>query len=239
MLKRVDHLLWRAERWLAAALFLVMVLVMFTGVSYRVAAREVAAASVDGRGTLYTIGGVVLAVCILAARTRRRNDGLTRSWLASLLIGTLAAVVAFGYVVAVLEVFPTGLEWAPNVALACMLWVGFLGASIATHERRHLALEMGEKIWPRRALRWVQALAFVAAAAMCVFLLALAWLSLKDHHASWSYNPLTSIVEATPIPLWLVFAIFPYTFVVMGLRFLAQALGSAAGRAPQAPERAA
>ena len=40
-----------------------------------------------------------------------------------------------------------------------MMWVALLGASMATYERSHLALEMGEKIWPQKWLRYVKAVA--------------------------------------------------------------------------------
>lgn len=226
-IQRVDQVLWQIERWLAAALFLFMTAVMFANVVFRVMKRQFARAEVNGYETIAVLVAILLVACVAGARTSPRKDGSTRPWVMSVLVGIAAAAVCAGFVWAVMTIFPNGLVWGPNVAMCAMLWVALLGASIATYERRHLTLEMGEKIWPKKVLRYVQALAFLSAVAACVFLLLLAWDSLMQHRADWLRNPITGHIEATEIPRWVVFLIFPYTFIVMGLRFLGQAVRSA------------
>jgi hypothetical protein len=57
---------------------------------------------------------------------------------------------------------------AQKLALVMMLWVALLGASMATYERSHLALEMGEKLWPARLVPYVKATSLALASAFCV-----------------------------------------------------------------------
>jgi hypothetical protein len=81
---------------------------------------------------------------------------------------------------------------------------------------------MGEKIWRGKALVVARALAWLSAAGVCVFLLVLSYLSISEHYEGWTINHLSGNLLPTPIPKWVVFLIFPYTLIVMTLRFLAQ-----------------
>ena len=38
------------------------------------------------------------------------------------------------------------IQGGPNMAVALMVWVGFLGASLATMERKHLAVDATERL---------------------------------------------------------------------------------------------
>jgi TRAP-type C4-dicarboxylate transport system permease small subunit len=245
VLQKIDHGVYQAERWLAGGLFLLMVVVMFLMVTQRVFSRP------EGRlgvwlidrfgiepafayGTLSTIIhlAVTFVLCLAAFVTMKPlRGGKLKLWLA--IPGAVGATgILVGYVKLVLWFFPNGLIWGSKFSLAAMLWVGFLGASIATYEKRHLALEMGEKLWPAKAARFVRALAYLSAAAMCGLLLYLAVVSVLDHHHTWQNSRhLTGILLLElPIPNWLVFMIFPYTFGVMTLRFLGQHAAALAGR---------
>lgn len=231
-LRRVDYVLWQGERWLAAVLFLFMTALMFLNVVHRVIDRQLARAEANGYGTITWEIAILVVVCIAGARTSPRKDGSRRPWALCLGVGIAAAAVCVGFVWAVMKVFPNGLVWGPFVAMCAMLWVALLGASIATYERRHLTLEMGEKIWPKKLLKYIKALSLLAAVVACVVLLLLAYKSLTAHRADWIHNPLTGHIEDTKIPRWVVFLIFPYTFIVMAARFLGQAAQSATSRAP-------
>ncbi len=244
---RADRALWRVERWLAGGLFLAMVLVVATSVIHRVFSREegrlstlllnvlqrlgVAAdpATVHGSGSLainLSLGGLA---AVMAARTLKPS-GTARE-----LAGVAALIWAggVGLVAAILALFPNGLVFGPAVALACMLWVGFLGASIATYEKRHLALEVADKIWPAPAQRWVQGVAGLLTAILCALLTALTAISLSGHHATWTINPLAGRLLPTEIPNWTVFMVLPYTFAVMSLRFTGAGVSRLAGLPPR------
>lgn len=244
-LRKLDHAVYRVERAVAGALFLFMALVMFASVLHRIYSREEGRLSSALLALLRALGfspdpatihGPVSAALNLAIafglaygalRTMKLARPPSRRRAAAMAAGIAAALGMF--VKGILVALPNGLDWANVVALACMLWVGFLGASIATYEKKHLALEMGEKIWPPSLLPYVGGLAKVATAGLTVFLLYLAVISLRDHYAGWIVNHLAGNLLPTSIPKWAVFVIFPYTFVVMSLRFLGGAVSSLSG----------
>lgn len=235
LIQRVDAALYRLERAVAGLLFLFMAFIMFASVTHRVFSREEGRLAVLVGDLLASLGlplehdtlhgpvsgslsfAIGLWLAYAALRTMKRETPLpVAKALAYAFVITLAIA---GVIKLLLFLLPNGLVWGPVVALACMLWVGFLGASIATYEKRHLALEMGEKIWPERMMPGVRALAMAVTCLFVGFLLALSILSIKDHHAGWVVNHLAGNLLPTEIPKWMVFLIFPYTFTVMGLRF--------------------
>ena len=247
-LSRLDAAVYRIERVAAASAFLLMGGVMFIAVVQRVYANQESRIGVGVLKLAHALGAspdpatvhgpVSLVINLLltfllsyaALRTAKRKRPPSRP--KDLALALLATLALAGLVKLVLTVWATGFEWAPSVALACMLFVGFLGASLATYEKRHLALEMGEKIWPKPALRYVKAMANLTTATMMVFLLALAVISLRLHIATWLVNPLVGLLQGTSkTPAWIAFLVFPYAFFVMTVRFVGLALGHFRGTA--------
>lgn len=235
VLDRIDRGVYRAEQAVAGALFFGMFAVMFVSVSHRVFSRgegrlstailklaQVAGLTPDPE---FVHGPVSLGVNLLltlllsyvAVRTMKRRTLLPTPQAWALAV-TLTAVLAL-LVWALLELLPSGLIWGPAVGLACLLWVGFLGASLATYEKKHLALEMAEKLWPQALQRPVRGLAMLVTGAACAFLLVLAWLSISDHYATWVRDPEAGHLLPTEIPRWTLLTVLPWTFAMMTLRF--------------------
>lgn len=260
LLQKIDRAVYRVERALAGGLFLAMVGVMFTYVVHLIYSSQEGKLSAALLAILRKLGshpdpttihgwvsdvmnvGIAFLLAYAGVRTTRREPPFPRLHALAYAAGATAAGAAL--VKLVLWIFAGGIEWGPAFALACMLWVGFLGASLATYEKRHLALEMGEKIWGTGKLsRIVKALAMVVTAAFCLFLLYLAWRSVKMHYVEWAKHdppvPGERLSGDTWIPIWAVFAIFPYTFLVMCLRFAGQAVGALGPAPAPAPGEAA
>lgn len=263
-LRKLDAQICRVEKALAGSLFFTMAAIMFAAVVADVFAREEGRLSLLAIKLLNLLGagidhhsktmhrdvspwlnlGVSWLLCFAGLRTMVRQPPLTRRQAAA-----WAAVVTAGLTVAVFllkQQFPNGVTWGSRVSLACMLWVGFLGASIATHQKRHLALEMGEKIWPRPIARYARALALLLTAAMCVFLVWLSWKSLAGHYRDWAHDrdaglPVRDAERIaghnTNIPVWFVLLIFPYTFGMMAIRFVGIAIAAATGTEKPPEER--
>jgi len=239
ILRAVNHKIYQVERLVAGGLFLTMTLVVALSVVHRVFSREEGRLSLALLKLLQRMGfspepsfihgpislGINFAIgfglASLAVRTVKTGKPWRRSHATSLALAVVA--LGAGCVWLVLALFPSGLVWGPAVALACMLWVGFLGASLATYENKHLALEMGEKLWPAQWQRPIKALAMCLTAGLCAFLALLACMSIGAHFAAWQVNPLTGHLLPTEIPKWTVFTVLPYTFAIMTLRFVGQA----------------
>jgi TRAP-type C4-dicarboxylate transport system permease small subunit len=84
---------------------------------------------------------------------------------------------------------------------------------------------MGDKLWPEHLLPWVKKVTHVTVAVFCFGLAILGLLSVVDHYEDWVSGPGAGLIPSIDWPKWLVFAIIPYAFGMMGLRFLGRAAG--------------
>ena len=226
-LRRLDAAWYTAEKVLCGGMFLLMTLIVFMAV-----VRDV-----FGARHSYVDVLVTWVIMLGAMFTRHHKpDEKPRGPLYKVIVATVLTAVLGGLVELYVTLLPEGLLWANKAALCLMVWVGFLGASIATYEKAHLALEVGEKIWPKSARHIVKAIAHGLTSAFCVVLLVLSIESLAAHYASSAAAEGADTIPTLPwLPQWVVFLIFPYTFLAMAVRFLAQ-LVTTATRTDVTPE---
>lgn len=227
-LERLDELLLRVEKTVVAAVLAVMGLVVFFDVVNR---------TVAGESPLFSAGLVVAGAVLgaLAAGSRRRPVSPVRGAIAGGLGAAALAALPF--------VFPNGLVWSQPLALALTLWLGTIGASIAAHERRHLALDIGSKLWPAAVAPYAAAFGHLATGVFCVGLFVLAWRSLfgfsldgqlvQGHIEVWSSSDgQGGTLSGTAIPKWAAVASIPYGMAMLAFRFGLEAWRAATGRAP-------
>lgn len=218
---------YRAEQRFVAAAMAVMGVVVFLDVLHRVASRPMSA------GAKVAVFGVAWAFGYGALRLRAAphpSGPLGRPAApAKTLAQAFALAAALGALVWLfVTLLPNGLVWSQTLGLVLMLWVGVVGASLATHERRHLALDLGSKLWPKRALPYVQAVGNAVTAVFCVVLGGLAAWSLKDHWQDWrDTQGAGGVFAALPIPKWAAFLALPTGFGAMAVRFFLQAIDGA------------
>lgn len=214
-IRRIDEIWYRAERHLCGGMFLLMGLLVFVAV-----VRDI-----FGTRHEWTDAIILYAFALAAVRTRVPSEGKQRpGWPAAAGIALGLTVAIGGLVELYVRNLPGGFVWAGELALGLMLWVAFLGASMATYEKAHLALEFGEKIWPTSVLHVVRAFAHAVTSLCCIGLLLLTVHSIREHYASWEaadhYGSTLQTLDW--VPLWTVFLIFPYLFTAMAVRLLAQ-----------------
>ena len=96
---------------------------------------------------------------------------LTRvtGWLIIFFLGVMI-VMAFGQVV-LRNFFHTSIEWGDVFLRHLVLWLGFLGAIIATGEGRHLKIEFINKLAPERYRKGIYVVTNLFAAFVCFFLM--------------------------------------------------------------------
>ncbi len=138
-----------------------------------------------------------------------------------LLITLLACLILLSTGQVVLRnLFNEGLLWADILSRQLVLWVGFLGASLAVRENRHLSIDFIPHIVPERFKRWLSVVSRLAAAVISLFLV----------KASWSFLMFEREGEATlfsNIPVWWFQTILPYSLAVIAIRFFVATLDSA------------
>jgi TRAP-type C4-dicarboxylate transport system permease small subunit len=253
-LQKIDAAVYRAEKALAWVLFLVMVTVMSVNLVHRTFSRhegklsgwligffsdlgfEVDAAWMHGTGSLIVnlvLGWLVCLAATLSVEQPRPEGEATgeprgRRWTLRQALPISAGLV-LGialFVKAVLVVLPNGMIEAIKYSLICVLWLGLIGASAATYEKRHLALEIADRIWPKTWAPKVKVVSLVVTAGFVLFLMLLSVMSVEAHRETWQQSSLTGVVLGTDIPLWTIYLVFPYALGVMALRFLGQTRGA-------------
>jgi len=230
----LDDALFQGERALVVLLVTVMAIAVFLDALHRVfAAGEgrierlvVALAPASAEATVRawlapaTVAALTFGVLFVAGRTRQRTGPLP-SPMRTAAYAALGTVVAAGLVRALVAGMPSGLPWSQQLALCAMLWVGFLGASIAARNRTHLALEVAQRIWPARLRPAADWIARAAACGFSLFLAALAVGFARFHYAEWTESDgAAGLFEGFPAPRFLVFGFLPLPLASMGLRFL-------------------
>lgn len=240
LLDRVDAWMVRQEQRVVAAMLAVMGLVVFLDVLYRVSATGDSPLVPDaveralGAAAAPVWAGIVGAVVgILAFRTRGDAASLPKG---------LAAGVATGVFLAIyVRVLPNGLIWSQTLALSLTLWMGMAGAALAAHQRRHLALDVGSKLWPEKLAPKVAAIGHFVTAAFCLVLLVLGWRSLvgtgtgeahiPGHFDTWTESGhAAGNMPGTAIPKWAVMASIPFGTLVLAFRFTLEGLKVWTGR---------
>lgn len=223
LIRRIDGYWYRAERVLCGSMFLFMAVLVF---------GSVVTESFGARREWSDVA-ILFGVCLLGARTRRVKDGETApSWPRVLIHAVLATVVIVGLVLGAIWLLRGHSIMIQKLALVMMIWVALLGASMATYERSHLALEMGEKLWPNKVLHLVKATGHGLASGFCIaaFLLSVKLIGAQMKEA-------TVIEDTEWLARWQAFLVVPYAFGAMAVRFLAQATTLATRKAEPLEDR--
>lgn len=217
-LDRLDGAIVRAEKAVVAGLLGVMGLVVFLDVMHRVSTRT---GSLLAHPAFVAVGGGIVA--ILAFRTRDAAHAVPKG----IALGVALAGAQFAFV----HLVPNGLVWSQTLALALTLWLGTMGASLAAHERRHLALDVGSKLWPASIVHRVTAVGHFLTAAFCVGLLFLAMRSILGYELDGTHIPghldvwresdgAAGTLSGTGIPKWVASLSIPYGMIVLAFRFV-------------------
>ncbi|MFQ5443445.1 MAG: TRAP transporter small permease [Nitrospinales bacterium] len=135
-----------------------------------------------------------------------------------LLASVLSLMILLSFSQVILRnVFHGGILWADVFLRQMVLWVGFLGASLAAREGRHISIDfiphVFSQVWLKRARIFVHIAAGIISAL-------LAWAALKF---LWSEMESESILFLN-IPVWTFQTILPVSFTLIAIRFLIHAL---------------
>lgn len=228
-LERLDALVYAVEKRVVATMLAVMGAVVFLDVVYRVTATTESPIVPDaleaalGPASVPLWAGIVnAAIGVLAFRTRAEGGALWKGavW------GLLSGVGLYAYV----TLMPNGMVWSQTLALSLTLWMGMAGASLAAYQRRHLALDVGSKVWPAALAPKVAALGHGVTAAFCVLIAVLGWRSIfgvgegeahiPGHWDTWAGSEhAAGTMTGTVIPKWMVMFSIPFGAAVLAFRF--------------------
>jgi len=112
------------------------------------------------------------------------------------------------------ETLDGGFIWAKELAAFLMIWVGFVGASLAAKENKHLVVGIPEKLFPKKILPYVSL--FVNVAVFSITML-IAYLGYEYVSETKEFADTSLVLK---IPLWIVQAIIPASLIVIAFRFV-------------------
>ena len=95
------------------------------------------------------------------------------------------------------------------------LWLCFLGAALATCERRHISIDVLNRILPGSVTRWTNLVIDCIALVVVGILAYYGFLFLGDEQSS-------EAVLIGSVPLWWAKTIIPYGFVLIGVHLALQ-----------------
>lgn len=164
---------------------------------------------------------------------RALNRLLTR-FESVLLVGFLGVLLVLAFTQVVLRnVFNSGLLWGDPMVRHLVVWVGFLGAAVATSKEGHISIDALTKFLPARVKAGTHVVTNLFAAVVCWYLAQASYEFLKSEAAAGS----TFVLD---IPTWIGGLIIPVGYLLIAFHFLVRVLESllvAAGKsAPPAPE---
>lgn len=137
----------------------------------------------------------------------------------------LAVMVLMAFLQVLLRnFFNTGILWADPFLRNLVLWVGFLGAMLATRQDRHIRIDVLTRFLPPSFKRLSNILTHLFSAVVCFFLV-LASVSFVIDEKQFGEK----ISFFTDLPIWYVQLIIPVGFVVMMFRFAIRGLGEILG----------
>ena len=233
LLRRIDDAWYRAERALCVVLLAVMAVAVFLDAVHRQAANEGRLEAMckrlvgpDAAGPVSTVLAFALALWVLYGALRTAKTKVQIPVGRALVIAVLGVAAAYGLIVGMVTLFPNGLIWAQSLGLSGMLWVGFIGASMATKEGNHLTLEIMEFVWKGKAKAHVGRLGALAATVFCAIIAWLCLVQVRIEYSEWAEaEGAVGTMSGFPVPRFAIFSILPFAFTVMALRFLGRVLG--------------
>jgi TRAP-type C4-dicarboxylate transport system permease small subunit len=138
-------------------------------------------------------------------------------WLArleqALVVLLLTGLLGLG-VLQVIErnLLASGLFWADELLQHLVLWLGFLGASLATREHRHLSIDVLSHFLPARGQLWLELPVNATALVLGMLFVQAAWGLVRSEYTA-------GTVLTFGVPAWLAQSIIPLGFGTITLRF--------------------
>jgi len=147
-----------------------------------------------------------------------RFIAIINDWLAKiegiLLNLFLATMIFLAFLQVVMrDIFNAGLPWADTVVRLMVLWVGFLGASLATKLEQNLTVEVLTKYMPERVRFITSIVVKVFAIVICYFLFCASLRFLADERSAGEQF-------LHLFPSWWTLMIIPITFCLIPLHFV-------------------
>ena len=136
--------------------------------------------------------------------------GRVEKFLVTALLSTMI-LLAFSQII-LRNIFSTGISWGDPLVRYLVLWVGFIGASLASKEGKHITIEVFSRWFSGHSRRYLKAISLLVSVFICGLLTFAGWTFVQNEAQMGG----TTFLE---IPVWIPQVIIPVTFALMTLRF--------------------
>jgi TRAP-type C4-dicarboxylate transport system permease small subunit len=137
------------------------------------------------------------------------------------LITVLGLMVVFAFLQVVLRnIFNEGILWGDILLRHLVLWVGFIGASLATREQKHINIDLFGRFLSDRGKNRIRFIINLFSVFICYLLADAGWTFVQD-------EKMMGTEIFTDTPAWYFQIIIPVGFFLMACRFLILAVENA------------
>ena len=148
------------------------------------------------------------------------------NWIAQIEDWILVSLVIFMVFLAFLQVvlrnfFDLGIIWGDILLRHIVLWVGFIGASLATKNNKHINIDVFKRLHKGISQRIINLIINLVAAFVS------GYLAVAAYHFVLDEKEFESVIF-NDIPAWPFQTIIPIGFALMGIRFIISGLNALA-----------
>lgn len=113
------------------------------------------------------------------------------------------------------NVFGSGLIWGDSLLRISVLWLGLIGAIIASRHGKQISIDVLTQFLSNRSKQIIEKINFLLSASICLLV---SYYSAKFVYLEYQ----DSSIAFANIPAWVTEIIIPISFLVMGFKYLAQ-----------------
>lgn len=136
-----------------------------------------------------------------------------------MLVGLLVTMIVLAGTQIILRNFlDSGFVWIDPILRVLVLWLGLLGATVATRHNKHVRIDLLSKFFDRNNHRLIQALIGQVSAWTC---LVIAWFGLNWIRMDYA----DGVQTFAGMPAWMLEVIVPTAFALIGLRYFIKSVG--------------
>ena len=131
----------------------------------------------------------------------------------TLLVVLLSTMIMLASLQIVLRnIFDFGLVWADPLLRVMVLWLGLIGATVASRGNKHIKIDLLSRYFHSTSNILIQAVVSMFTAGVCLII---AW-----HGAHWiRLEYIDKMTGLAGIPAWVLELIIPLSFALIGIRY--------------------
>ncbi len=130
----------------------------------------------------------------------------------------MSGILIFSLVQIILRnFFDSGIIWGDSLLRILVLWLGLAGAILASRSGKQISIDIISQFVPDKFKFFVKKITFFFAALICLII---SYYSLL--FVNLEYQDSTIVFEN--VPAWLTESVIPFSFAVLGIKYLVQIL---------------